>query len=160
MTPSRPKREMSAELIVSICSMRGRAYPPPARMRSGIVFDPLLDFGHCTRTLQVHLAEGKRAGKEMDMAIGEARQHQVSARVDYPRPSPSKTLDLRVPSNSHDFVAADGQRICPRLLRVNSANFAVDDNGVCWRGPLWLGNRRKARAQRKKAPDHQRSSPI
>src|SRR5438876_7071710 len=70
--------------------------PVIARMPRGIFAQAFLNLGGILCAFEIHSAKVKRAFDKMDVAIDEAREHQVSASVDYFCAGAARTFDLGV----------------------------------------------------------------
>src|SRR6266516_6783724 len=91
----------------------------------------------------------------MDVAIHEAGQHEVALSVDDSGGSAAIFFDLVFGPNSKNFFSADGESLCPRLLRIHRVDSGIKDDCVgafCRRlGGLQAGAERNDGGERKQA---------
>src|SRR5580693_8553448 len=85
----------------------------------------------------------------MDVAIGESRKHQLSARVDHLGAHAAHPFDDWVVANRNDLPAVNGHRLRPRLLRVFRVHAAMDHDDVRWLDDEALSIPKRETAKRK-----------
>ena len=87
-------------------------------MLGGVVAEALLNFGDVFGAFEIHAAEAERAIHEMDVAIDEAGQHELTRGVDYFGAGRAKFFNVGVVTDGDNFVGANRQRLRPGLFGV------------------------------------------
>ena len=89
-----------------------------------------LNVGNIFSAFQVHAAQTQRTSQKMNVAIGEAGKHQLSAGVDDFRAHAACFLDVGIVADSGNLSFIDGHGLRPRLLGILRIHAAMDDNNV------------------------------
>ena len=104
--------------------------PVIARMFCDVIAQALLNFGNVFCAGKIHAAQAEGAVDEVDVAIDETGEDELTGGVNNFCAGTAKFSDGGVVANGNDFVAANGNSLRPGLFSVESVNAAVNNDGV------------------------------
>ena len=99
-------------------------------MLGGVVAETFLNLGNILRAFEIYAAQAQRAIHKVNVAIHEARQHQLARGIDYFRVMAAKFSDDGVVAHRDDFIPANRERLGPGLLRIQRINAAMNYDHV------------------------------